>query len=434
MSKKFSTYLLLLFLAVLIFPNTIEAAVKKVDRISGQSRYETAVAVSKKGWATAPAVVISVGTNFPDALSGSPLAYSLNAPILLTGKSELPAVTKQEIVRLQAKKAVILGGSSAITDNVVKTLQSMGLATERISGVNRYDTSVKIAQKLNTTSKTAIVVYGENYPDSLSIAAYAARNKMPIILTGKDSIPAATKELLKKFSSTIVVGGNSAVSDTVFRQLPSPKRIAGANRYATSANIVKTLNIPANPAYVASGASFADALTGSVLAAKNNSSILLVQPNAVPQEIMTLADQRGIQAFNLVGGTGVLSANVANILSFDVNSLIATAKAYIGVPYVFDGTTASGFDCSGYLNFVYDKNGVDLPRTTSDIWNASKVVSQPSPGDIVFYQTYKPGPSHAGIYLGNNQFIHAGSSRGVEISDMNISYWKSRYLGAKRPY
>jgi len=117
-----------------------------------------------------------------------------------------------------------------------------------------------------------------------------------------------------------------------------------------------------------------------------------------------------------------------------VNSLIAESKKYIGVPYVWAGSTPAGFDCSGYLNYAYSKVGISIPRTVASIWDATKPVSSPRAGDLVFFETYKPGPSHAGIYLGNGKFIHAGSSRGVEISDMNNSYWKPRYLGAKTTF
>ncbi|SET32016.1 Cell wall-associated hydrolase, NlpC family [Salinibacillus kushneri] len=111
--------------------------------------------------------------------------------------------------------------------------------------------------------------------------------------------------------------------------------------------------------------------------------------------------------------------------------LIQIAKSYLGSPYTWGGESPSGFDCSGYLQFVFSKTGVQLPRTVSDIWNATTPVEKPSVGDLVFYETYKPGPSHAGIYLGNGNFIHAGNN-GVEISNMSGSYWQQRYLGAKR--
>ena len=113
--------------------------------------------------------------------------------------------------------------------------------------------------------------------------------------------------------------------------------------------------------------------------------------------------------------------------------LIADASVYIGVPYVWGGNTPTqGFDCSGFLVYVFNKQGVSLPRTMAQIWNVTTPVSSPSVGDIVYFETYKPGASHGGIYIGNNKFIHAGSSSGVTISDLTSSYWAPKYLGAKR--
>jgi len=129
--------------------------------------------------------------------------------------------------------------------------------------------------------------------------------------------------------------------------------------------------------------------------------------------------------------TGTTAPSPAPESSFNADALIAEAKKYIGVPYVWGGSTPSGFDCSGYLNYVYAQVGVSIPRTVATIWNAATPVSSPQKGDIVFFTTYAPGASHAGIYLGDNKFIHAGSSTGVTISDMNNSYWKPRYIGAK---
>lgn len=115
-----------------------------------------------------------------------------------------------------------------------------------------------------------------------------------------------------------------------------------------------------------------------------------------------------------------------------VANIIAEGKKYIGTPYVWGGTSPSGFDCSGFIQYVFAQNGISIPRTVSSIWSAGTSVGSPSVGDIVFFETYKSGPSHAGIYLGGGKFLHAGTSSGVTISDMNSSYWSPKYLGAKR--
>lgn len=136
----------------------------------------------------------------------------------------------------------------------------------------------------------------------------------------------------------------------------------------------------------------------------------------------------------LAGSILFSSANLTNVEAASSSQIISTAKNYIGVPYIWGGTTTKGFDCSGFLNFVFEKHGVDLPRTVVEIYKMGTSVSksQLKEGDIVFFETYKKGASHAGIYIGNNKFIHAGTSSGVSITDLNYSYWKNSYIGAKR--
>lgn len=124
--------------------------------------------------------------------------------------------------------------------------------------------------------------------------------------------------------------------------------------------------------------------------------------------------------------------------SISAMNLIADAADLLGVPYVWGGTSPSaGFDCSGFVQYVFKQNGLDIPRTVASMWNWSggtKVSSNKlRPGDVVFFEnTYTSGPSHNGIYIGNGQFIQSGSSTGVTVSNLNSSYWSSHYLGAKR--
>ncbi|MDD6126900.1 MAG: NlpC/P60 family protein [Veillonellaceae bacterium] len=132
---------------------------------------------------------------------------------------------------------------------------------------------------------------------------------------------------------------------------------------------------------------------------------------------------------------GPLAPNNVPILPRSkVNSIIQTAKNYIGTPYSFGGTTPKAFDCSGYLQYVFAKNGISIPRLADDqykLGTRTKSTSQLEPGDLVFFTTYEPGPSHCGIYLGSGEFIHASSSKGVRIDALSNSYWQPRYIGGK---
>ncbi len=113
-------------------------------------------------------------------------------------------------------------------------------------------------------------------------------------------------------------------------------------------------------------------------------------------------------------------------------SLTRNAMRFIGTPYVFGGTSPSGFDCSGYTQHVFAMLGIHLPRTADAQYYAGRRINdQMVVGDLVFFQTYLPGPSHVGIYVGDGKFIHS-SSHGVMISRLADSYWAQRYLGAKR--
>lgn len=113
---------------------------------------------------------------------------------------------------------------------------------------------------------------------------------------------------------------------------------------------------------------------------------------------------------------------------------IAEGKKVLGTPYKWGGTTPAGFDCSGFIGYTFKKAGKTLPRTTAEIYKQGKAVSKSNlqEGDFVYFQTYKKGPSHMGIYIGNNEFIHSSSSKGVSITSLDNSYWKKRYIGAKR--
>jgi len=117
-------------------------------------------------------------------------------------------------------------------------------------------------------------------------------------------------------------------------------------------------------------------------------------------------------------------------------TLLRTAHGLQGVPYYFGGSSPRGFDCSGFVQYVFRAAGIVLPRAAdSQYYSSSRIsLSQLRAGDLVFFTTYDYGASHVGIYIGNSQFIHASSSRGVMVSSLHDSYWGPRYYGAGRVY
>ncbi|MBV8372646.1 MAG: C40 family peptidase [Candidatus Eremiobacteraeota bacterium] len=132
------------------------------------------------------------------------------------------------------------------------------------------------------------------------------------------------------------------------------------------------------------------------------------------------------------GGIGRFAGGILARTSKIAQTLARSALRFLGTPYVFGGTSTSGFDCSGFVQHVFALLGVGLPRTADAQYDAGKpAVGGPRAGDLVFFDTYG-GVSHVGIYLGHGEFVHASSSHGVMVSKLSEAYWAARYVGAKR--
>ncbi|MBV9609820.1 MAG: C40 family peptidase [Acidobacteria bacterium] len=127
-----------------------------------------------------------------------------------------------------------------------------------------------------------------------------------------------------------------------------------------------------------------------------------------------------------------LTSRIAARSGAMASAVTENAMQFLGVRYVFGGTSARGFDCSGYVQHVFAMMGVHLPRMADEqYYAAKKFTGELKPGDLVFFHTYAPGVSHVGISLGGDRFVHASNS-GVHVSSLNDSYYGPRYLGARR--
>lgn len=128
------------------------------------------------------------------------------------------------------------------------------------------------------------------------------------------------------------------------------------------------------------------------------------------------------------------TAPATSSLAADSYAITGTALSLRGVPYRNGGADPSGFDCSGFVQYVYAQHGLALPRTVTQQFGLGARASGPlRPGDLVFFSTVSSGASHVGIALGGDEFVHAPSSTGeVRVERVSSSYWSRRYIGARR--
>ena len=311
--KKCTSMILSVVIAlgvIMIKPSTSEATTERV--LAGSNRHKTAIEVSKKGWNSSENVLLVNDSAIADALAATPLAEELNAPILLTGKYNLNKDTKREIERLGAKNVYLIGGESVLTNNLLKEISG---TSYRIAGNSREETAVQIAEKINEIKpvKTIAVVNGKTgLADAVSIASVAAERDMAIILSNTKAGVKESGDFIKSagVNKSYVIGGTKAVSSSVENSLPNVTRISGSNRSVTNAKVIEKFypSENLNNIYVAKNGSrdenqLIDALAVGVLAAKNNSPVLIVSKDLAYEQAYLLID-KNINIITRVGGNG----------------------------------------------------------------------------------------------------------------------------------
>ncbi len=288
------------------------------DRIYGSDRYSTSVKISRtSGSATGGTVYIATGQNYPDALSAAAAAGAKDAPLLLVKGSSIPSTIAAELKRLKPKKIVIVGGKGVVTSGVAKQLGSYG-SVSRISGIDRYETSRDAALTFGKAS-TAFIATGRNFPDALSAGAAAGSVDAPVILVDgmRKPLTSETKSVLTKLGvkNVVIAGGTGVVSTTIEKQLKSAgfgvKRLAGKDRYATAAAINSAYFSSSSAAYVATGANYADALTGGVAAARSGSAMYITTQKCMPASIRSAALKQAPTSVHVIGGPLVISSHSA---------------------------------------------------------------------------------------------------------------------------
>jgi putative cell wall-binding protein len=292
----------------------------QVDRIAGADRYATAVQVSQAYPPGVDTVFLATGQGFPDALAAASRAGSLHGPVLLTRQGSLPPVTAVELGRLQPANVVVVGGTAAVSEAVLRQVRSAapGATVSRVAGADRFVTAALLAAQV-PSSDVVYVASGATFPDALAASARAGALDAPMLLVRQGSVPTATVRQLERLGPDriVLLGGPVAVSAAVEQQLGAygtVERVYGADRYGTAAAVAEDWPT-ARDVYVATGEAFPDALTGSALAAHTGSPVLLVRSATVPASTMGSLQRLDPARIFVLGGPVAVSDAVLEVLS-----------------------------------------------------------------------------------------------------------------------
>ncbi|MBW3663853.1 MAG: cell wall-binding repeat-containing protein [Actinobacteria bacterium] len=292
----------------------------RTDSVAGADRLSTAVEISRSNFSedgSAPAVVLARSDDFPDALAAAPLAVHVGGPLLLTPSDGLASATAAELSRVLTDDATVhlLGGEQALSDEVVDDVGDLGFDVVRHSGPDRAGTAAAVARVL-AESTTAVVAAGAAFADALAVAAPAAREGLPILLTGTDELSAATEEVLRErdFDEVLVVGGPEAVSadvvEAIGRTGARVRRLAGDDRYETAATVVEHFGGTSEQFVLASGQGFADALAGGPYAARLGWTLHLSRSDGLPPAQSAAVAATDPVRVRLLGGPAALHERV----------------------------------------------------------------------------------------------------------------------------
>lgn len=295
------------------------AATDTLQRFAGADRYATSAQALSEYAPGVATLYVATGASFPDALAAG-AAAGADDPVLLVNPTGLSAATTAAVARLQPGQIVLVGGASALPDAIGATLA--GYASQgwtRVAGPNRYATAGAIAaDAFPAGAATAYLASGVAFPDALTGSALGAAAGAPVLLTSPNSLPVETADALTALHTheVVILGGSSAVSETVVSQLSAAglavSRIAGADRYATNAAANAAITGPVSDLVVASGANFPDALSGAALTGHLRTALLLVGPSGLSTAQRALITALAPTHVTVLGGAAAVPDALAN--------------------------------------------------------------------------------------------------------------------------
>ena len=289
-----------------VLADTANSADSKVERISGTDRYETCVNISKKAYKSSEVAILASGQKIQDALASGGVAAKLKAPLLLTQKDRLPSVVLDELKRLNVKKIILVGGQESISRSLENQLDNI-YKVERVSGRDRYETSIKLAEVINKDTKQENIIVNGNTVDALTAGAIAAKLNRSIILTNGVNLPGGSSGVLKADSpNNIIIGGPSSINIDGLKG----DRLAGSDRYETSTKIAEKYYAgKTNKALLANGVNSIDALSAINLVVSENAPVLLTAYDSLDNDVSKFLENNTNKVY-VLGGYQSISDDV----------------------------------------------------------------------------------------------------------------------------
>ncbi|WP_455258100.1 cell wall-binding repeat-containing protein [Peptoniphilus asaccharolyticus] len=306
-------------MAVLPKAALADSADSTVERIGGANRYETCANISRKSFKNSDVAILVSGQKFQDALSSGGIAAKLKAPLLLTEKDSLPNVVMDELKRLNVKKVIFVGGEATISKSLENQLAN-DFKVERISGKDRYQTSIKLAEELNKDSKLENIIVNGDTVDALTAGAIATKLNRSIILTNGKNLPEGSKSIVDSNSSkNIIIGGSSSMNIEGLKG----DRIAGEDRYETSTKIAeKYYQGNSDKVLLANGMNYIDALSAINLVLNKKAPVLLTGSDMLDSSVSKYLEKNAKGAY-ILGGEDSISSS----LSKDIEKTIKDAQS-----------------------------------------------------------------------------------------------------------
>ena len=313
-----------------VLADTANSADSKVERISGTDRYETCVNISKKAYKSSEVAILASGQKIQDALASGGVAAKLKAPLLLTQKDRLPSVVLDELKRLNVKKIILVGGQESISSSLENQLDNI-YKVERVSGIDRYETSIKLAEVINKDTKQENIIVNGNTVDALTAGAVAAKLNRSIILTNGVNLPEGANRVVNPASpNNIIIGGISSINIEGLKG----ERIAGSDRYETSKKIAEKYYAgKTNKALLANGVNSIDALSAINLVVSENAPVLLTAYDSLDNDVSKFLENNTNKVYVLGGYQSISDDVYKNIeKKLKENKVKDTKKPETGKP------------------------------------------------------------------------------------------------------